>query len=87
MSKKNCSPLHNDQRDVRRVQIDPLRSSIVSKLLTCELESERNCSMMGRVMLDIDDGIPLAGLRQKQAICGNCSANSARIDGSVPEEM
>lgn len=39
--------------------------------------------MMGRVMLDIDDGIPLAGLRQKQAICGNCSANSARIDGSA----
>lgn len=42
--------------------------------------------MMGRVMLDIDDGTPLAGLRQKQAICGNCSANSARMDGSVKGE-
>lgn len=39
--------------------------------------------MMGKVMLDIDEGTPLAGLRQKHAICGNCSANSARIDGSV----
>lgn len=38
---------------------------------------------MGRVIDDIEEGTPFRGLRQKHAIWGSCSANSARILGSI----